>query len=141
MHDPFTSQFPLSNPVGELFAHNAKLWFATHAELLANVDALTHAWLERRRDGVEAMREAIQQMTECRDPTEMLRIQQEWLSGASRRVTRDIAALNDGIASMTEKTTGDFANAARRVGEPLHALGEGMQKAAGDKPGKGNSAD
>ena len=79
------TEFPLSNPLGEMFAHNANLWFATHAELLANVDALTHAWLNRRRAGVDAMREAIQQMTECRDPAEMLHIQQDWLSGALRR--------------------------------------------------------
>ena len=45
------SQFSISNPFGEIFAHNANLWFATHAELLANVDALTHAWLSRRREG------------------------------------------------------------------------------------------
>src|SRR5436189_6063249 len=59
------TEFPLSNPLGEIFTQNANLWFATHAELLANVDALTHAWLNRRREGVDAMREAIQQMTEC----------------------------------------------------------------------------
>src|ERR1700687_3881398 len=100
-----TSQFPLSNPLGEIFAHNANLWFATHAELLTNVDALTHAWLHRRREGIDAMREAIQQMTECQDPAEMLGIQQEWLSGALRRTGDDIAALNDGIASMTQKAT------------------------------------
>jgi hypothetical protein len=48
------TEFPLSNPLGEMFAHNANLWFTTHAELLANVDALTHAWLSRRRDGVDS---------------------------------------------------------------------------------------
>src|ERR1700676_4719902 len=72
------SQFSISNPFGEIFAHNANLWFATHAELLANVDALTHAWLSRRREGVDAMREAIQEMTECQDPADMLRIQPDW---------------------------------------------------------------
>ena len=66
------AQFPLSSPFGEMFAHNANLWFATHAELLANVDALTHAWLSRRREGIDAMRETIQQMTECQDSAEML---------------------------------------------------------------------
>ena len=50
------SELPLSKPLGEAFAQNATLWFATQAELLANVDALTHAWLSRRREGVDAMR-------------------------------------------------------------------------------------
>jgi len=135
------SQFPMSNPFGEIFAHNANLWFATHAELLANVDALTHAWLNRRREGVDSMREAIQQMTECRDPAEMLSIQQDWLSGAFRRASQDVAMLNDRIASMTQKATTDFEKAARKVAEPLHAVGEEMLKAAGDKPHKDRAVD
>ena len=133
------SQFPLSNPFGEIFAHNANLWFATHAELLANVDALTHAWLNRRREGVDSMREAIQQMTECRDPAEMLSIQQDWLSGAFRRASEDVAMLNDRIASMTQKATTDFEKAARKVAEPLYAVSEEMRQAAGNKPHGGRS--
>jgi hypothetical protein len=139
-HGKSVSQFPLSNPLGEIFAHNANLWFTSHAELLANVDALTHAWLDRRREGVNAMREAIQQMTECQHPAEMLQIQQEWLSGAVRRTADDIAALNDGISSMTKKTTTEFERAARRITEPLHSAGEEMLKAAGNKPHKDKSA-
>src|SRR6266403_548502 len=106
-HGKPISQFPLSNPLGEIFAQNANLWFATHAELLANVDALTHAWLSRRRAGVDAMREAVQQMTECRGPAEMLHIQQDWLSGALRRASEDVTMLNERIASMTRKATTD----------------------------------
>jgi hypothetical protein len=135
------SQFSMSNPFGEIFAHNANLWFATHAELLANVDALTHAWLSRRREGVDAMREAIQQMTECQDPAEMLRIQQDWLSGAFHRASADVAMLNDRIASMTQKATTDFEKAARKVAEPLQVVGEEMLKAAGNKPRKDRAAD
>jgi hypothetical protein len=140
-HGKPMSQFPLNNPFGEIVAHNANLWFTTHAELLANVDALTRGWLNRRREGVDAMREAIQQMTESQDPAEMLRIQQGWLSGAVRRVGQDIAAINDGIASMTQKATTDFEKAARKVAEPLHAVGEEMLKAAGNKPQKDRAAD
>ena len=135
------TEVPLSNPIGEMLAHNANLWFATHAELLANVDALTHAWLNRRREGVDSMREAIQQMTECRDPAEMLTIQQDWLAGAFRRASEDVAMLNDRIASMTQKATTDFEKAARKVAEPLQAVGEEMLKAAGDKPHKDRAAD
>jgi hypothetical protein len=128
------TEFSLSNPLGEMFAQNANVWFATHAELLANVDALTHAWLNRRREGVDAMREAIQQMTDCRDPAEMLHIQQDWLSGAFRRASQDVAMLNERIASMTQKATTDFEKAARKVAEPLHAISEEMRQVAGNKP-------
>jgi hypothetical protein len=139
-HGKPTAQFPLSSPLDEVFARNANLWFKTHAELLANIDALTHAWLTRRREGIDAMREAIQQMTECQDAAEMLGIQQEWLSGALRRTSEDISSLNDGIASMTQKATAEFEQAAREAAEPLLPAGADMLKAAGDKPRKATAA-
>jgi len=133
------TEFPLSNPLGEIFTQNANLWFATHAELLANVDALTHTWLGRRREGVDSMREAIQQMTECRDPAEMLHIQQDWLSGALRRASEDVTMLNERIATVTQKATTGFETAARKVAEPLHPVSEEMRQAAGNKPHGGRS--
>ena len=45
----------LSNPVADIFARSADQWFATQAALLADVDALTHAWLHRRRESVDAV--------------------------------------------------------------------------------------
>src|SRR5712692_3966504 len=114
----------MSNAMGEVFAHNADLWFTTQAELLANVDALTHVWLNRRQDGVDAMRHAFEQMTRCQDPVEMLRVQHEWFSSALQRAMDDIAALNDGIASMTRKATGNLETAARNAGEPPLAVRE-----------------
>src|SRR5260221_4260295 len=101
---------------------------------------LTHVWLNRLREGINAMREAIQQMTECQNPAGMFQIQQEWLSGAVSRTADDIAALNDGISSMTKKATTEFERAARRGTEPLHLAGEQMLKAAGNKPHKDKAA-
>ena len=80
-------------------------------------------------------------MTDCKDPAELLHIQQDWLSGAFRRASEDVAMLNDRIASMTQKATTDFEKAARKVAEPLHTVGEEMLKAAGDKPHKDRAAD
>jgi hypothetical protein len=125
---------PLSNPMAEIFAHNADQWFATQAGLLANVDALTHAWLHRRREGVDAMRQAIQQMTGCQDPGEMLHIHQEWLSGVFRRAAEDITAFNNGISSITKKAATDLERAAREVTEPTQAVGEEVLKAAATRP-------
>jgi hypothetical protein len=129
-----TTEGLLNNPFGEMFAHNANLWFTTHAEMLANMDALTQAWLASRREGVGSMREAIQQMTETRDATDMLRVQQQWLSDACRRATDDVTRFTTGLSSITAKATGDFEQAARKVGVPLYVVGEEMRQAAGDKP-------
>ena len=116
-HGKPMSPSALSNPVAESFARNADLWLATQAALLADVDALTHAWLHRRREGVDAMQQAIQQMTGCQEPGDMLHIQHEWLSGVFRRATEDIAAFNTSISTITKRATTDFERGVREITE------------------------
>ena len=130
-HAKPTSPFPLSNPVAEIFARSADQWFATQAALLADVDALTHAWLHRRRASVDATQQAIQQMAGCQNPGEMLHIHQEWLSGVFSRVTQDIAAFNTSISSIAKGATADLEKAAAEITGPIQAVGEEGSKAAG----------
>jgi len=133
-HGKPMSPASVNNPITDIFAHSADSWFTAQAGLLADVDALTHAWLHRRREGVEAMREALQRMTGCQDPAEILRIQQEWISGAFRRATDDIATLNTAVSSMTMKATADLERAAAEVTKPLYVVGKEIQMTAGHKP-------
>jgi len=129
-HAKPTSPFQLSNPVAEIFARSADQWFATQAALLADVDALTHAWLHRRRASVDATQQAIQQMAGCQNPGEMLHIHQEWLSGVFSRVTEDIAAFNTSISLIAQRATTDLERAAREITEPIQVVGEEEPKAA-----------
>jgi hypothetical protein len=130
-HAKPTSLFPLGTPAAEIFARGADQWFATQAALLADVDALTHAWLHRRRESVDATQLAIQQMTGCQHPREMLHIQQEWLSGVFRRATEDIDAFNTSIASIAKRATADLERAAHDITSPTQAVGEEEPKPAG----------
>jgi hypothetical protein len=68
---------------------SAEAWLESQADLLHEVDALTHAWVQRRRETIEEMRQSIEEMRNSREPTDMLRIQQEWLTGSLRRVASD----------------------------------------------------
>jgi len=149
----------LRDSLGEIFAQNVNLCLTRQAELLANVNALTHGWLHRRREGVDAIRQAVEQLAECRDPAEIFHIQQDWLAGVSRRAMEDVAALNNGVSSMTKKVTTDFEtiaheittlndniasltkwattdfkSAAHKAASPIRAVGEEKLKTAGSKP-------
>jgi hypothetical protein len=132
-HAKPASPFPLNNPVAEIFARSADQWFATQAALLADADLLTHAWLHRRRESVDATQQAILQMTGCQHPGEMLHIQLDWLSGVFRRATEDIEAFNTSIASIAKRATTDIERAAREITEPIQAVGEEESKAAGGR--------
>jgi hypothetical protein len=129
-HAKPASPFPLNNPVAEIFARRADQWFATQAALLADADVLTHAWLHRRRESVDATLQAILQITGCQHPGEMLHIQQEWLSGVFRRATEDIDALNTSIASIAKRAIADLERAAHEITAPIQAMGEQGSKAA-----------
>src|SRR5713226_2224604 len=151
---PF-SPSALSNSLDAIFAQNVDLCFTAQTQVIATVDALTHGWLHRRQEGVDAIYKAIEEMVESHDhPAEILRIQQDWLAGVSRRATEDIAALNDGISSlaktatadietvaattltdnivsMTKQATTDFESAAYTAASPIRAVGEEKLKATG----------
>src|SRR5713226_9057079 len=72
-HNQSSSLSPLSDSLGDIFAQSVDLWFTMQAKSLANVDALTHAWLHRRLEGVAAIHEAIEQMVACQNPAEFSR--------------------------------------------------------------------
>src|ERR1700738_3083882 len=134
------STFSLRNPVAEIIGRSADQWFATQAALLADVDALTHAWLHRRRASVAATQQAIQQMAGCQNPGEMLHIHQEWLSGVFSRVTEDIAAFNTSISLVAQRATHDLENPPRKNTEPIQVVGEEVPKAAGARQHQHKSA-
>jgi hypothetical protein len=133
-HAKPTSHSALCNPIAEIIGRSADQWFATQAALLADVDALTHAWLHRRRASVAATQQAIQQMAGCQNPGEMLHIHQQWLSGVFSRVTEDIAAFNTSISSIAQRATTDLEKAAREITEPIRAVGEEEPRAASGRP-------
>jgi len=155
-HGTPVSTASTDQPMTGIFSQHAELWFATQAGLLADVDALTHAWLHRRREGLEAMRQALEQMMQCQEPTEMLLIQQEWLAGAFRRATDDIAALTNTVSTLAGKATSDLdgltktafddlggmakqatatlTNGAASAARQVYAVAEDMRMAAGNKP-------
>jgi hypothetical protein len=135
-----TSLFPFNNPMAEIFARGAGQWFATQTALLADVDALTHAWLHRRRESVDATQQAIQQITGCHHPGEMLHIQQEWLSGMFRRATEDIAAFNTSVSSIAKRATADLERSAREITEPIQAAGREDPEPAGVRPQRKSAA-
>jgi hypothetical protein len=135
-----TSLFPFNNPMAEIFARGAGQWFATQTALLADVDALTHAWLHRRRESVDATQQAIQQITGCHHPGEMLHIQQEWLSGMFHLATEDIAAFNASISSIAKRATTDLERTTREITEPIQVVGEEEPKAAGARQHQHKSA-
>ena len=136
MQRPHTkeSTFVPSNPLGEIFARNADLYLATQLHLLDSVDALTQAWLDRSREGVDAARGVMRQLVASKDVSDVLRVQQQWLSGALRRTVDNISELGTGLSSAGSKVVANFERESRNAPGPHFPLNDEMMKAAGNKP-------
>src|SRR5437899_357306 len=93
------STFVPSNPLGGIFARNADLYLATQLHLLDSVDALTQAWLDRSREGVDAARGVMQQLVASKDVSDVLRVQQQWFSGALHRTVDNLSEFGTGLSS------------------------------------------
>jgi hypothetical protein len=100
-HPKPTSLIPLNDPVADIFARSADQWFATQAALLAGVDALTHAWLHRRRPSVDATRSRrSSKWPDARTPEKCFISTRNGFLACFSRVTEDIAAFNSSISSI-----------------------------------------
>jgi hypothetical protein len=75
-------------------------------------------------------------MAASKDPGAILRIQQQWLSGAFRRTAEDVAELGNGLSSVGKKAIANFESEARNMKGRLAAVDDEMMKAAGNKPRK-----
>ena len=122
-----------SEPMRGGFAESIDRWLTAQAEWLADIDELTRAWVHRRQGGIDAARQAVQQISRCDDPVEMLRVHHEWFCGARERTMEDILGLSDSITAMTRRLAGGLEAVPPTVSEPLPGRAE-MLKAAGDKP-------
>jgi hypothetical protein len=123
----------LGNPFGEILARNADLCLGTQARLLDSMQAVMQAWLTSTREAVDAARDAVQQMATSKDPGEIFRIQQQWLSNAFRRTTESAAQLGSDLSSAGNQAGAKFEGEARNMRGRL-AVDDGMLKAAGNKP-------
>jgi Phasin protein len=107
--------------VGTAWVRGAEAWLNAQSEILASLETLTQDWLQRRREGIAAASQALEHMSECRDPMEIFRIQQEWFTGAVQRASADASAFNSGFASITRATTSDFEAATRAATSDFEA--------------------
>src|SRR5258708_15531622 len=68
-------------------------WIEGQAELLEHVDQLSKRWLQNRREAIDATRQSFADMQRARDLADLMRVQQEWLSGSLQRLGSDFEAL------------------------------------------------
>jgi len=121
-------------------SRNAEAWLDGQSDLLHEVDTMTQGWLQRRRETIDAMWQSMEEMRKS-NPAEILRIQQEWLTGSLRGVVSDLEAWIAFAATTWRRTMLRFEEAEAPARDVEHASesivdsGEvPMLSTAGSKP-------
>jgi hypothetical protein len=104
----------------------AGAWFDSQADMLHEVDAVTQAWVQRRREMIEALQQSIAEMRNSHELADMLRIQQAWFIGSLRRVASDLEAWAGLAGTMWQRTVLRFTEAGRSTAEDVGRAGDSI---------------
>lgn len=87
------------------------------AELLKATEPSLNGWLNRRREGTNAVLQACEKLAACRDLGDVLSIQSEWIDGAMKRLDLDVQALAEHALTVSHCTVGATRQAAQATTE------------------------
>jgi hypothetical protein len=138
--DPITEQ---NTDLASTVSRGAEAWRDGHADLLHEVDTMTQAWIEQRREMIDFMWQSMEDMRNSRRAADIFRIQQEWFGDFLRQIAADLEAWGALTGNMWRRTMLRFPEArqspeddAQPTREPVASdSGEpSMLSAAGSKP-------
>jgi hypothetical protein len=72
------------------------------ADFLVGLESAMTEWLHRRHEAVLDAKRLVARLRETQDINDILRAQQEWMSGAFRRLAADAAGLQSALAFATK---------------------------------------
>lgn len=87
------------------------------AELLKAAEPSFNGWLNRRREGTDAVLRACEKLAACRDFGEALSIQSELIDGAMNRLDLDVQAVTEHARAVSQCTLGATRQAAQTTTE------------------------
>jgi hypothetical protein len=110
-------------------------WMEGQAELLERIDQISQRWMQSQREAIDATRQSIAEMQRARDLSDIMRVQQEWVSGTWQRFTTDFQALASLALQYQRRNMNWAGEAAEIAGEQVRRGEHAMLSAAGAKPG------
>ena len=115
---------------GSVFNSGAEPVLQAQADLLASVETTLSGWLRRRHEAVRETQALVARLRGSSDPADFATAQQEWVSGAVRRLAADATAFQTAAQEIAERARGWFPNGAEIAASAASAATEAT-KAAG----------
>lgn len=106
------------------------------AGMLREVDGVTRAFIQRRREAVQETQRALEELQSCRDPIEAMKVQQRWLSESLQRLASEMGELGVMTLTLSQRAWSGMWEESRAVGEDVQRENFALA-AAGEKPARG----
>ncbi len=127
--------FQLRETATAALSRPTDLWMESQATFFEHFDEVARRWLDRRREALDATRQSLDEMRRTSDVGDVFRIQQEWISGAMRRLAADLGELSQAALTMTQTATHQLGRTAEGAVHDADQVSREMMSAAGSKPG------
>jgi len=88
---------------GSVLNSGADPLLKAQADLLESVETTVTGWLRRRHEAVLTTQELVARLRTTSDPSEIVTIQQEWVTGAFRRLTDDVTACQTAAQQLVDR--------------------------------------
>jgi hypothetical protein len=93
------------------------LWLESQTRTLDHIDEVTRRW-------IDAARESLDEMRECSNLGELMRLQQEWIMGSMRRAAMDVAEFGRMSMDLAQRATSQIERSTERtVGQASDPVG------------------
>ena len=109
------------------------LWVETQAKAFDQIDEVARRWLDRRRDDLDHARRSFEAMRDADNLSDLMRIQQDWVLGAMRRGTADIAEFGGMALNLTQRTTSQIVRVGEETADDMERAGLELRSVAGSK--------
>jgi Phasin protein len=110
------------------------LWVESQARIFEHFDEVARRWLDRRREGLDATRQSLEEMRSTDNVGELMRIQQEWVFGSLQRLAADMSELSTAAFNLAQAAATEMGKTVERTAGDVERTGHEMMSAAGSKP-------
>jgi hypothetical protein len=103
------------------------LWLESQTRTLDHIDEVTRRW-------IDAARQSLDEMRECSNVGELMRLQQDWVMGSMRRAAMDFAQFGKMTMDIAQRATSQIERTTERAAGDVERASQEFASAAGSKP-------
>jgi hypothetical protein len=101
--EPGLEQPSLNGSITRIIGWPVEAWLRCQEGVLKATEPAATGWIERRREGANAVFSTFEKLARCGDLQEAVSIQRDWLEGTMRRLDSDLHALADQAVALSHE--------------------------------------